>query len=305
MCGYFLKNPRLFTQSPIRVSLVAHSRVKTVIYLKISDSGNVQTRQGPGGTRTLQYPPGSESDRVSMVMYRCNGSTGYTIDDVRGIRWDRNGREYFTFTKPVVPGRMRHSLATNGHGTVRAAADATERLTQILRTTPAPSGFWASNYDIWRFRQLNRCESCHWPEKRGARMLYDRGPPWATDASGLLYTPLAVMHHYAPLSAQSAFHDPNSNDPYIQAHCGSHTGPTNAERQGSPGGYYYRCPDGAYPIGVRDLSRALRQRDRYSQSVCNARRYLYRLLDADGKRYFARQSCAFATDRAENDEALH
>ena len=222
-----------------------------------------------------------------MALYRRNGSTGYTIDDVRGIRWDRNGREYFHVYKASGAGPHAPLIGYEWpRDNVNAAAEATERLTQILRTTPMPSGFWPSNYDIWRFRQLNRCESCHWPDKRVASMLYDRGPPWATDASGL-YTPLAVLHHYAPLSAQSAFHDPNSTDPYIQAHCGSHTGPTNAERRGSPGGYYYRCPDMAYPIGVRDFPRALRQRDRYSQSVCNARRYLYRHLDADGKRYFA------------------
>jgi len=79
---------------PIRLSTQAHTSARTLIYLKIGD-GDVLTYSGPAGSRTIQYPPGSESDRVSMVMYRKNGMLGYTIDDVRGTRWDHNGREYF------------------------------------------------------------------------------------------------------------------------------------------------------------------------------------------------------------------
>ncbi len=272
---------------PIRVSLVAHSNAQTVIYLKIGDGGNVLTHPGPDGSLTIQYPPGSESDRVSMALYRENGTLGYTINDVRGIRWDHNGREYFHVYRASGPEPHAPLIGYEWpRDNARAAADAAEQLTQILRTTPLPNGYWSSNYDIRRFRQLNRCQNCHWPNKRGARLLSDRRPSWATDASGL-YTPLSVLHDYAPLSTESAFHDPNSTDPYIQAHCGSHTGPTNAERFGSPGGYYYRCPDMAYPIGVRDLPRALHEGDRYSERVCDARSYLYRRLDANGKRHFA------------------
>jgi hypothetical protein len=278
---------------PIRVSLLAHSNSKTVIYLKIGDRGEVLTHPGPDGSLTIQYPPSSESDRVSMAMYRENGSVGYTINDVRGIRWDHNGREYFHVYRASGPEPHAPLIGYEWpRDNTNAAAEASDRLTQILRTTPLPNGYWSSDYDIYRFRQLNRCQGCHWPDKRGARRLSDRRPPWATDASGL-YTPLAVLRDYAPLSAESAFHDPNTADPYIQVRCGSHTGPTNAERLGSPGGYYYRCPDMTYPIGVRDLPRAIRQGDLYSQSVCDARRYLYQHLDPNGKRHFsaAIQSC--------------
>ena len=271
----------------IRLSTQAHTSARTLIYLKIGDGGDLLTHSGPAGSRTIQYPPGSESDRVSMVMYRKNGLLGYTVDDVRGTRWDHNGREYFHVYRASGPEPHAPLIGYEWpRDNARAASEATERLTQILRTTALPNGYLSGDYYIYRFRQLNRCQGCHWPNKPSARRVSDRRPPWATDASGL-YTPLAVLHDYAPLSAESAFHDPNSADPYIKAHCGSPTGPTNAERLGSPGGYYYRCPDMTYPIGVRDLRRAVRNGDRYSESVCDARRYLFGRLDLNGRRHFA------------------
>lgn len=271
---------------PIRLSTQAHTSARTLIYLKIG-SGDVLTHAGPAGSRTIQYPPGSESDRVSMVMYRKNGMLGYTIDDVRGTRWDHNGREYFHVYRASGPQPHAPLIGYEWpRDNARAASEATERLTQILRTTALPNGYSSGDYYIYRFRQLNRCQGCHWPNKPSASRVSDRRPPWATDASGL-YTPLAVLHDYAPLSADSAFHDPNSADPYIEAHCGSPGGPTNAERLGTPGGYYYRCPGMTYPIGVRDMRRAVRDGDRYSESVCHARRYLFEHLDLDGRRHFA------------------
>jgi hypothetical protein len=42
-----------------------------------------------------------------------------------------------------------------------------------------------------------------------------------------------------------------------------------------------------YPIGVRDMRRAVRDGDRYSESVCDARRYLFERLDLNGRRHFA------------------
>ena len=272
---------------PIRLSTQAHTSARTLIYLKIGDGGDLRTDTGPAGSRTIQYPPGSESDRVSMVMYRRNGVPGYTIDDVRGTRWDQNGRQYFHVYRASGPEPHAPLIGYEWpRDNASAASEATNRLTQILRTTALPNGYLSDAYYIYRFRQLNRCQGCHWPNKPTAHLASDRRPPWATDASGL-YTPLAVLHDYAPLSAQSAFHDPNSADPYIKAHCGSPTGPSNAERLGSPGGYYYRCPDMTYPIGVRDMRRAVRDGDRYSESVCDARRYLFRRMDVSGRRHFS------------------
>lgn len=260
----------------IRVSVAAHSGARTRIYLKIGAAGEVELRSDDGGA--LQYPPGSEADRVSLVRYRGSNSRGYTIDDVRGTRWDEQGREWFHVYRASGP---EPHAALVGYEWLRddrrAAREATERLARLVETTLLPNGYRSNRWDVRRFVRLNRCQSCHIANKPTATSLYDRGPPWATDAHGL-FTPLAVLRSRAPLSAESAFHDPNANDPYVHAWCGSE----RATRLGSPGGYYFSCSDGSYPLGTRQLH----AEDPYTPHVCASRRFLYARLDARAKAHY-------------------
>jgi len=273
----------------VRVSVAAHTGARTLIYLRLGTGANIVTTTNTDAMPSIKYPGGSESDRVSMVRYQ-RGGDSYTIDDVRGTRWDANGREYFHVYRASGP---QPHAPLEGYEWPRdnplSARAASDLLSKVVQNNLLPNGYRSSRSDVRRFTRLNRCESCHWADKAPASTMSDRGPPWATDGSGL-YTPLGVLLDQAPLSAESSFHDPNTNDPYLVPRCGT----AEAELQGSPGGYYFSCNGSDYPIGVRDVSAGIRANDPYSHAICDARRYLYSHLDTLGQRYFkqAMDACA-------------
>ena len=122
----------------IRVSVAAHTGARTQVFLRIGPEGDVRLRSTDGAA--LTYPPGSEADRVSYVRYRSSGGLGYTIDDVRGTRWDEQGREWFHVYRASGPEPHAPLIGYEWlRDDNRAAREATRRLAQIVDSTLLPN----------------------------------------------------------------------------------------------------------------------------------------------------------------------
>lgn len=283
---YWEDNGFVEMHAPIRPSVVAGKTAQTKIFLYVPADQLIQTQYHEQTRRyTLKFPPGSVADRVSFRLYKTNtDNIGQTIDDVRGTRWGRTGREYFHVYRPtgVAPDTplLGYEWPRDNPAMVEAA---THTLTAQVAKAPQPiAGGLPSKSNVRRFRSLNNCAACHIANKPVAVTGNARLPPWPTDASGL-YVPSMVLLDHAPLSNTGSFHDPNVNDAYISASCGD-----SAARIRSA--YYadwFHCTNNAMPIGVRDMRGGLRGDDRYTRAVCDSRRYLYARLDQTGRQVFA------------------
>lgn len=264
----------------IRVSVAPGAR--TAIFLKLPEGGRIATRAVPAQDRaTFLFPPGSVADRVSLAA----GPDGeWTVDDVRGTRWDALGREYFHVYRPSGP-EMHAPLV--GYEWPRddphLAIGATALLTDLVRATPAPfTQLLPSWGEVARFRMLNRCDSCHVADKAMADSDNAALPSWATDASGL-YVPLAVLADRAPLSTSRFFHDPNSGAAFVTATCGDQPAREHLGRRSR----WFSCPDDAVPMGILDVPAGLVAGDPHVLRVCASRRYLFDRLDPPGRQAFA------------------
>ncbi len=258
----------------VRVSVAAGGEAVTRVYLRLPDGAKITLRTAVGhAPRSLMFPPGTESDRVSYV--RDTSGTKRFIDDVRGTRWDEHGTEYFHV---YLPSDAREGSELVGVEWRRddAAQEraATDWLVAWGRTHRSPDDGRTMDEDqADRFRSLNHCQSCHVADKPEATSDDDPMPPWPTDARGL-YVPLAVFTPRALLSTSSSFDDPNVDDPFVNVHCAR----GNARLHGGPGYHWLTCADGM-PVGERDLVAAMKARDEYAARTCNARRYLFTHMD--------------------------
>jgi hypothetical protein len=229
---------------------------------------------------TLHLPPGSASDRVSLAA----GADGeWTVDDVRGTRWGADGREYFHVYRPAGPDLHAPLVGYEWpRDDPHLAIAATALLTALVRETPAPfSALLPSWGEVARFRQLNRCDTCHVADKPMAETDRALLPSWATDASGL-YVPLAVLADRAPLSTSRMFHDPNSGEAFVTATCGDQPAREHLGRRSR----WFSCPDDAVPMGMLDVPAGLAAGDPHVLRVCASRRYLFDRLDPAGRRAF-------------------
>lgn len=264
----------------IRVSVAPGAR--TAILLKIPEGARIATRLLPAQNRaTFLLPPGSASDRVSLAA----GADGeWTVDDVRGTRWGVDGREYFHVYRPAGPDLHAPLVGYEWpRDDPNLAIAATTLLTALVRDTPAPfTALLPSWGEVARFRQLNRCDTCHVADKPMAET--DRAvlPSWATDASGL-YVPLAVLADRAPLSTSRMFHDPNSGEAFVTATCAGQPAREHLGRRSR----WFSCPDDAVPIGTLDVPAGLAAGDPHVLRVCASRRYLFDRLDPAGREAFA------------------
>ena len=262
----------------VRMSVPSGGDAVTRVYLRVPE-GAVVTVTAPG-SRSLVFPAGTESDRVSYL--RGVRGTESFIDDVRGTRWDERGVEYFHVYKP------RDASANAELDGVEWRRDdpdeerrATEWLVAYGRTHRSPSDDRPMDEDdVDRFRALNHCQSCHVKDKPEAKTDDDSLPPWPTDATGL-YTPLAVLTAHAVLSMSSTFDDPNVDDPFVHVRCTRGT----ARVRGRTGDHWFACNDGV-AIGERDLGAAMRAGDDYAACTCRARRYLFAHMDAASRAVF-------------------
>ncbi len=206
-------------------------------------------------------------------MLGVGGKPAY-IDDVRGTRWDAQGREYFHVYLPhderAASGLIGVEWARTDPDEERAATD---WLVAWGQAHGSPGGALMSGDDEDRFRSLNHCQSCHVNDKAEATSDDDDMPPWPTDGRGL-YAPLAVLSAHAVLSSSPSFDDPNAGDPFMKARC-----PKGAALlQGSAGSHWYTCGTGL-PTGERDLAGAMRASDAYAARTCRSRHYLIERMD--------------------------
>ena len=247
----------------VRSSIATGGANETRVWLRLPEGPLVTAPNG-----ALMFPPGTESDRVAYVLGV--GEKALFIDDVRGTRWDEQGREYFHVYMP------RDARAGSGLIGVEWARDdpdeeraATDWLVDWSQGHGSPSGA----LDEDRFRALNHCQSCHVASKPEATSDDDDMPPWPTDGRGL-YAPLAVLSAHAVLSSTPSFDDPNAGDPFMVARCAKGA----ARLNGSAGYHWYRCRSGV-PVGERDLAAAMRASDAYAARTCRARHYLIAHMD--------------------------
>lgn len=264
----------------IRVSVAPGAR--TAIFLKIPEGARIATRLLPSqGRATLLLPPGSVSDRVSLA---ASADGEWTVDDVRGTRWGVDGREYFHVYRPAGPELHAPLIGYEWpRDDPHLAIAATSLLTDLVRDTPAPfSALLPSWGEVARFRQLNRCDSCHVADKPMAQSDRALLPSWATDASGL-YVPLAVLDDRAPLSTSRMFHDPNSGEAFVTAACGDQPAREHLGRRSR----WFSCPDDAVPMGTLHVAAGLAAGDPHVARVCASRRYLFDRLDPAGRQAFA------------------
>ena len=75
----------------VRMSVPTGGDAVTRVYLRVP-AGATLTVAAPG-SRSLMFPPGTQSDRVSYL--RGTRGTESFIADVRGTRWDERGVEHF------------------------------------------------------------------------------------------------------------------------------------------------------------------------------------------------------------------
>ncbi len=265
----------------IRVSVPLGAR--TLIYLRIPEGASVTTRLLADPQRpTIQLPPGSAAARVSLTP---DEAGTWTIEDVRGTRWDARNREYFHVYRPARPEAGAPLVGfewPRGEDTLQDRA--TELLTDLIRDLKLPfRGSAPAPHEVAGFRALNDCAPCHMPDKRQAGSPFDRLPPWPTDANGI-YVPLAALSDRAVLSTTPTFHDPNAADPFVQARCADGAPATEYVRWGR---HFFRCGDGSLPMGVHDMQAARAAGDAHAGRVCASRRYLFERMDETGRRAFA------------------
>ncbi|MCK6454409.1 MAG: hypothetical protein L6R19_26700 [Alphaproteobacteria bacterium] len=265
----------------IRVSVPLGAR--TLVYLKIPEGGLLTTRQVARQQRpTIRLPPGSAAARVSLT---ADEAGTWTVEDVRGTRWDAQGREYFHVYRPRGAEAGAPLVGYEWPRGDDALQDrATALLTDLVRDLPLPfRGSAPAPREVARFRALNDCGSCHQPDKGQASSPFERLPPWLTDASGI-YVPLAVLSDRAVLSTTPAFHDPNAEDPFVAARCADGAPASEYVRWGR---HFFRCGDGGMPVGIHDMQAARAAGDAHAGRVCASRRHLFERMDEAGRRAFA------------------
>lgn len=256
---------------PIRPPSSGDGGDRIVTYLRLPDAARVEIVTGADGP-TLRFPPGTEADRVEL-----DGSGA--VIDVRGSRFEADGREVFHVYRPAVAGALTGTEWRRDDPAAAARAlaflDAEARRVSRLEG-PALERF------MRRFDGLNDCASCHAHEQRQAAAEQPGRPNRRTDASGL-YVPLESLGDVAPVERHRP-RDMNADDPYVRTTCGGAPAELVAGRAGAR---RYVCPVGGLPISRLDLAAARAAGDAHAQAVCASRAYLFAHLDAAGRRAFA------------------
>ncbi len=256
---------------PIRPPSSGDGGDRIVTYLRVPDAERVEIVAGADGP-TLRFPPGTEADRVEL------DGTG-AIVDVRGTRFEADGREVFHVYRPAVAGAL---VGTEWQrDDPAAAARALAFLEAEARRASRLEGPALERF-IRRFDSLNDCASCHAHEQRQAIAERPGHPNRRTDASGL-YVPLESLGDVAPVERHRP-RDTNADDPYVHTTCGDAPAELATGRDGAR---RYVCPGGGLPISRLDLAAARAAGDAHAQAVCASRAYLFAHLDEAGRRAFA------------------
>jgi hypothetical protein len=256
---------------PIRPPSSGDGGDRIVVYLRLPERGGIEVTVSPHGP-TLRFPPGTDADRVEL-----DGSGA--VIDVRGTRFEADGREVFHVYRPGVGGAL---IGTEWRRDDSAgAAEALAFLDAELRSGSRLDGPALDRF-VRRFEALNDCVACHAHGQPEASFDRPGRPNRRTDASGL-YVPLETLGDAAPVERHRP-RDMNADDPYIHTTCGDAPAELTTGRAGSR---RYDCPGGRVAISRLDLAAARAAGDAHAQAVCAGRAYLFAHLDAAGRRAFA------------------
>jgi hypothetical protein len=257
------------------------------VFLRVPADGRIRAVYlAEQGRHTLEFPPGTRSERVEYLRYRTEaGGTALTVVDVRGTLIEPDGRQRFHCLRPVngAPDAPLLGWSWPG-GDEGARAEATRRIMKLAARAATPvDGAPLSRRGLEALGRLNDCGRCHVPNHpRERSILKAPFPRRATDASGF-YLPLSVLDEEVPLAATRPL-DLNVHDLYVSVRC-----PSGAVRlvHDEEGWVWYRCPGDEVPTGRRDVRAGLAAGDAYTLEVCRARLYLYDHMDADARAAFA------------------
>jgi hypothetical protein len=267
---YWAKNGFVPLVAPLAAPTNADGTDLTVVWLKLPAGAVIRTRRLADGRVSLSVPPGTEADRVESI--------GDEVADVRGIRFEGEGRQTFHVLRPE---SARHEGGLGGYEWPRGDGEAERSATELLtadilgRDGRRPAD---------RFRGLMGCAGCHPSDKPANRRPADAGlPNRPTDGSGL-YQILAVLRDETPLESYRP-RDVNLDNPFVQILCGDGGAPQTV--RGSHDSARASCSDGSVPRGRLDVVAALKSGDQRARQVCQARASIAAHLDEAGKRAFA------------------
>ena len=260
------------------------------VWVRVPKHGIIKVRWLKDQQRyTIVFPPGTIADRVDSskdehdVMQVIHG-----VADVRGARIGADGRTWFHDYEPV-PGEPKQWL--KGYAWLRMDPAGDDRAADSLIQLFYPGAPARAAKQMAMFRRLNQCGACHalnrpMPTRLAAVQFTQAAEPPRhavlpmTDDDGF-FQPITVMTDTMVVRNHRPW-DLNADDPYITVRCGKDktTAITRGERR------YYTCADGSVPTGTLDMLAALKHHDPHALKVCKARRYLYRHMDAQGRKAY-------------------
>jgi hypothetical protein len=227
------------------------------VWIKLPEGGRISVDKG-----RLVYPAGTVVERVEQVAGR--------VVDVRGTRFAADGERFHVLR--AVGARLE------GFEWSRGDADAQMRATELLQGLLRRSS--VDERGIARLARLNVCASCHNHDRAEAKRQTDARPHRGTDGAGL-YVPRSVLEDRAPLD-QHRQRERNIGR-FVTVSCGD--GPAQLVEEG--GVRFYRCANGAVPVGRFDIAAARAAGDSHAAAVCESRRWLRANLDDAGRAAFA------------------
>ena len=263
----------------------ADGREHTTVWLRLPPGALLTVRWRPDGTASLVYPPGTVADRADLA----DGTDPASVVDVRGTRFEEQGREVFHVLHRAGP-ELAGDLA--GFEWQRGDTEATRLVTgrmvdRMANARGIDREDAIDDPELEQFARFDDCASCHVhdkPERRDHRSVApgDPLPNRGTDTQGL-YAVATVLQDSAPLETSRAL-DMNVDDPFVAVTC-ENGAPGRLVRR--PRSRRYVCDDGGVPRGELDLKTAVQAGDPHALAVCRSRAYLFAHMTAEGRLAFA------------------
>jgi hypothetical protein len=249
--------------SPVLLPSSSSDIEQVEVWVSVPAGATVGLAQDERGRLSLEFPPGTRSDRVEWF----GRGEERRIVDVRGTRIDDDGSQTFFVYRPTAADPQAALFGVEwAREDEHAHAAATERMVHRLSQLPPAAGMPAARKQ--RFldgvRAKNRCAGCHTidrPQNTRANEhgIVDRG----TDRSGL-FTPRTVLWDEVPIEAYG-MHNGSLHEPTLEIRC--HDVVVEAETLDGR-----RCPDSEVAVGRIRWDQARRMRSDRADMICASRR---------------------------------
>jgi len=262
---YFAKNGYVELVPPVRLPTDADGRTRIAVWLKLPKRGSIEL----DAAGRLRMPDGAVAERVESV--------GDRVIDVRGTRFDDDGKEWFHVYRRAGDRLVGVEWPRDDAGAEKRAR---ARIEELVRDSETADG-GARETSIARWRALEDCAACH-QKDRDEATLVGALPNRATDGSGL-FVPATVLSDAAPLERHRP-RDLNIEDHDIRITCARGAAMIAADKEG---GRQPRCTDGGVPRATLDVASALAAGDKHAQQMCASRRWLASRLTDKARARFA------------------